>query len=445
MFLDRVKISIKAGNGGKGSTSFLRTKLTANGGPDGGDGGRGGHIIFKATNDLNTLYSFRFKKKFVAENGEDGHQKNQTGRSGKDEIILVPTGTVLINPKTNKIIADLSEDGAMFVAIKGGVGGHGNAYYKSSIKQAPSFSQTGEVVESKDVILELKTIADVGLVGFPNVGKSTLLSVISNANPKIANYPFTTIYPNLGVCEVLGETFVVADIPGLIEGASDGAGLGHYFLKHVERVRLIVHLIDISESEGRSAVEDFEIINNELAKYNSELSKTKQLVVFSKCDLLEEHELQQKIKTFTEKYKIKDYLFISSYSRQGIEELKKRILENLKKIPKKPALQVEEFDFDKKDFSSIEIKRHDDGSFEVYGGRIENLSRGVVISDQLSFAYFQTRLREMGVIDMLKEKGMKEGDTVIIKDISFEYMEWYVVCYANYFIEYYTIYWLKGR
>jgi len=423
MFLDRVKISIKAGNGGRGSTSFLRTKLTANGGPDGGDGGRGGHVIFKATNDMNTLYSFRFKKKFVAENGEDGHQKNQTGRNGKDEIILVPTGTVLINPETNKIIADLSVDNQTFTALKGGLGGHGNAYFKSSIKQAPSFSQMGEVVTGKEVILELKTIADVGLVGFPNVGKSTFLSVISNANPKIANYPFTTIYPNLGVCEVLGETFVVADIPGLIEGASEGLGLGHYFLKHVERVRVIVHLIDISESEGRRAVDDYKIINQELKKYNIELSKTKQIVVFSKCDLIDKTELEERISNFSKTLKIDEYLCISSYTRSGVEELKKKVLEVLKKTPKKPALQVEEFDFGKKDFSSIEIDRNDDGSFVVSGGRIENLIRGVIISDQVSFAYFQNRLKEIGVIDMLKEKGLKEGDTVIIKDVTFEYFE----------------------
>lgn len=423
MFLDRVKISIKAGNGGKGSTSFLRTKLVANGGPDGGDGGRGGHIIFKATNDLNTLYSFRFKKKFVAEDGEDGSQKNQTGKTGRDEIILVPTGTVLINPKTDKIIADLNEDGQTFIALKGGLGGRGNAYFKSSIKQAPSFSQAGEVTETKEVILELKTIADVGLVGFPNVGKSTLLSVISNANPKIANYHFTTIYPNLGVCEVLGETFVVADIPGLIEGASDGAGLGHYFLKHVERVRLIVHLVDISECEGRNAIEDFKIINNELVKYDNHLGKTKQIVAFSKCDLLETDELEDKIKNFVETLKIDDYVCISSYTRSGVEDLKKKILENLKKIPKKPALVVEEFDFDKKDFSKIEISRKDDGSFVVSGGRIENLARGIIMSNEYSFAYLQTKLKEMGVIDMLLERGMKEGDTVIIKDIEFEYVE----------------------
>ena len=423
MFLDRVKIFVKAGNGGKGAVSFLRNAQTANGGPDGGDGGRGGSIIFKATDEMNTLLPFRFKKKFVAENGADGAKKNQTGKSGKDEIILVPTGTVLINPKTNKIIADLSENGAEFVALRGGVGGHGNNYYKSSIKQAPAYSQLGEVVQGKEVILELKTIADVGLVGFPNVGKSTLLSVISNANPKIANYPFTTIYPNLGVCEVLGESFVVADIPGLIEGASEGLGLGHYFLKHIERVRLIVHLIDISESEGRNIESDYEIINRELEKYSKKLTTLKQIIVFSKCDLISEEERNEKIEKFVKKFKIKDYICLSSFTFQGVEELKKKILENLKKIPKTAPLQVEEFDFDKKDVSSIEIKRNDDGSFEVYGGRIESFVRGVVISDPKSFAYFQTRLKEMGVIDMLKERGMKNGDTVIIKDLSFVYEE----------------------
>ena len=263
MFLDRVKISIKAGNGGKGAVSFLRNAQTANGGPDGGDGGRGGDVVFLATDELNTLYSFRFKKKYVAEDGVQGAKKNQTGKSGEDCVIKVPTGTVLINPENGKVIADLSENGKRFVALKGGAGGHGNAYYKSSIKQAPGFSQTGEVTKLREVILELKTIADVGLIGFPNVGKSTLLSVISNANPKIANYPFTTIYPNLGVCEVMGESFVVADIPGLIEGASKGLGLGHYFLKHVERVRLLVHLIDISESDGRNIIDDYKVINDE--------------------------------------------------------------------------------------------------------------------------------------------------------------------------------------
>ncbi len=423
MFLDRVKISIKAGNGGKGAVSFLRNAQTANGGPDGGDGGRGGDVVFLATDELNTLYSFRFKKKYVAEDGMPGSKKNQTGKSGEDYVIKVPTGTVLINPENDKVIADLSENGKRFVALKGGAGGHGNAYYKSSIKQAPGFSQTGETTKLREVILELKTIADVGLIGFPNVGKSTLLSVISNANPKIANYPFTTIYPNLGVCEVMGESFVVADIPGLIEGASKGLGLGHYFLKHVERVRLLVHLIDISESEGRNIVDDYKVINDELKSYSEELTKVKQIVVFSKCDLIDEKTLQERLQKFEEVYKIKDYLLLSSVTNKGVENLKKKILENLKKTPKKPALSVEDYDFDKKDVSSYEITRHDDGSFEVTGGRLDNLVRGVVLSNTQSFAYFQKRLKDMGVIDSLIEKGMKNGDTVIIKDISFVYEE----------------------
>ena len=423
MFLDRVKISIKAGNGGKGAVSFLRNALTANGGPDGGDGGRGGDVVFLATDDLNTLYSFRFKKKYVAGDGLAGAKKNQTGKSGEDIIIKVPTGTVLINPENDKIIADLSENGKKFVALKGGAGGHGNAYYKSSIKQAPGFSQIGETTKLREVILELKTIADVGLIGFTKDKKSTLLSVISNANPKIANYPFTTIYPNLGVVEVLGESFVVADIPGLIEGASKGLGLGHYFLKHVERVRLLVHLIDISESDGRNIIDDYKTINDELKAYSEELTKVKQIVVFSKCDLIDEATLKERLGKFEEVYKIKDYLLLSSVTNKGVEDLKKKILENLKNIPKKPALNVEDYDFDKKDVSSFEITRHDDGSFEVTGGRLDNLVRGVVLSNTQSFAYFQKRLKDMGVIDKLIEKGMKNGDTVIIKDISFVYEE----------------------
>lgn len=422
MFLDRVKIMIKAGNGGNGSTSFLRNAQTMKGGPDGGEGGKGGNVLFKATKNQTTLYSFRFKKKFVAGDGENGAQKLKTGANGKDVIIEVPCGTVLIDPKTNKIIADLHKDGETFLALKGGNGGHGNAYYKSSIKQAPNYSQTGEVTKQREVILELKTIADVGLVGFPNVGKSTLLSCISNANPKIANYPFTTLYPNLGVCEVKGQTFVVADIPGLIEGASEGQGLGHYFLKHVERVRLILHLLDVSQSEGRDFVEDYFKINEELGKYSKELTKIPQIVVFSKIDLLDQETLEERRAIFKEKTGL-DHLEISGASMQGVENLKLKTLETLSKIPPKPPIEVEEFDFDKKDEQSIVISREDDGTFVVSGGRIDNFARGVVLSDSLSFAYFQNRLKEMGVIDMLKERGLKNGDVVKIKDIVFEYVE----------------------
>lgn len=422
MFLDRVKIIIKAGNGGNGSTSFLRNAMTAKGGPDGGEGGKGGDVIFKATQSLNTLYDFRFHKKFVAENGENGAKRLQSGANGKDVIIKVPCGTVIIDAQTDKIIADLYEDNMEFVALKGGKGGHGNAYYKSSIKQAPHYSQTGEITSPHEVILELKTIADVGLVGFPNAGKSTLLSCISNANPKIANYPFTTLYPNLGVCEVKGQTFVVADIPGLIEGASEGQGLGHYFLKHVERVRLILHLVDISQSDARDFIDDYKIINQELAKYSDELAKTPQIIVFTKIDLVDEQTLNERLKRFEEKIG-KNYICISGATYNGIEKLKLLTLEKLSKLPKKPPLKVEDVDFDKRDYTSIEITRDDDGTFVVSGGKIDNFVRGVVLSDTRSFAYFQNRLQEMGIIDLLKERGLKNGGIVRIKDITFEYTE----------------------
>lgn len=422
MFLDRVKIIIKAGNGGNGSTSFLRNAMTAKGGPDGGEGGKGGDVIFKATQSLNTLYDFRFHKKFVAENGENGAKRLQSGANGKDVIIKVPCGTVIIDAQTDKIIADLYEDNLEFVALKGGKGGHGNAYYKSSIKQAPHYSQTGEITSPHEVILELKTIADVGLVGFPNAGKSTLLSCISNANPKIANYPFTTLYPNLGVCEVKGQTFVVADIPGLIEGASEGQGLGHYFLKHVERVRLILHLVDISQSDARDFIDDYKIINQELAKYSDELAKTPQIIVFTKIDLVDEQTLNERLKRFEEKIG-KNYICISGATYNGIEKLKLLTLEKLSKLPKKPPLKVEDVDFDKRDYTSIEITRDDDGAFVVSGGKIDNFVRGVVLSDTRSFAYFQNRLQEMGIIDLLKERGLKNGGIVRIKDITFEYTE----------------------
>ncbi len=422
MFLDRVKIIIKAGNGGNGSTSFLRNAQTAKGGPDGGEGGNGGSIIFEATDSMNTLYEFRFHKKFVAENGENGSKQLRSGKNGEDIIIKVPSGTVIIDAQSNKIIADLYQEGERFIALKGGKGGHGNAYYKSSIKQAPHFSQTGEITVQKEVILELKTIADVGLVGFPNAGKSTLLSFISNANPKIANYPFTTLYPNLGVCEVKGETFVVADIPGLIEGASQGQGLGHYFLRHVERVRLILHLVDVSQSDGRDFIEDYRIINEELKKYSEELAKTPQIIVLSKSDLIDEELLNERIERFKKEINL-PFIVISCATYKNVEELKNKTLELLSKIPKKQPITIEKFDFDERDKDSITITRDDEGAFVLSGGKIDNFIRGVVLSDTRSFAYFQNRLQEMGIIDMLKEKGLKNGSIVKIKDIVFEYFE----------------------
>lgn len=422
MFLDRVKITIKAGNGGNGSSSFLRNAQTANGGPDGGEGGNGGSVIFVADQNMNTLYDFRFHKKFVAGDGENGSQKLRTGANGKDTLIKVPCGTVIKDTETDKIIADMHENEMRFVALKGGQGGHGNAYYKSSIKQAPHYSQAGEVTKQREVLLELKTIADVGLVGFPNAGKSTLLSCISNANPKIANYPFTTLYPNLGVCEVKGQTFVVADIPGLIEGASEGQGLGHYFLRHVERVRLILHLVDVSQSDGRDFVEDYKIINEELAKYSKEIASTPQIVILSKIDLIDEETLAERRARFIKETGVVP-IEISGATYAGIENIKLKTLEKLSTLPRKAPAQVEEFDFDKKDIDSLEIKRNDEGAFIVSGGKIDNFVRGVFLSDTRSFAYFQKTLQEMGVIDLLKEKGIKNGDTVKIKDIEFEFYE----------------------
>lgn len=434
MFLDKVKISIKAGNGGKGCVSFYHSKQTVNGGPDGGEGGAGGSIIFKATNNQNTLYSFKFKRKFEAENGQDGMGKKSSGKKGADKIIEVPCGTVISDAETGKVIADLHSDGDTFVALKGGVGGHGNMYYATATRQAPRFSQTGEVVKEREVILELKTIADVGLVGYPNVGKSTLLSVISNARPKIANYAFTTLVPNLGVVQFHENSFVVADIPGLIEGASDGVGLGHEFLKHIERVRLILHLVDISESEGRNAVQDFVKINEELEKYSDKLAKLEQIIVLTKCDLLTQEDKNLKIADFEiEIKKLKsrfkclknsiNIIAISSVAHQNLDELKATVWQKLSTIPKTKPIEIEEHEFDKRDRTSLEITREDSGAFVVSGGYVDNLIRGIVLSDYKSFAYFQVRLKNDGIISKLKEKGMKEGDTVKIKDIEFVYEE----------------------
>ena len=422
MFLDRVTITIKAGDGGNGHVSFYRSKLTMNGGPDGGDGGRGGSVIFVANEGLNTLYGFTFKKKFFAENGGNGEKRLCHGKDGKDIIIEVPCGTTILDSESGLIIADLTENGEKFVALKGGNGGRGNNFFKSPTRQSPHFSQSGEKTDVKKVTLELKTIADVGLVGFPNVGKSTFLSVISNANPKIANYHFTTIHPNLGMVAHRGTSFVVADIPGLIEGASEGAGLGHYFLRHVERVRVIVHMVDISECEGRSAVDDYNKINTELKNYSEELSKVPQIVVATKTDLLLDEELEEKLNAF-EKETGKHPMLLSAIMHKGVDELLDKLIEVLSKTPKKAPQAVELYDFDVKDKTSLDIVRHDDGSFEVVGGFIDNLIRGVVLSDEQSNAYFQNAIKKFGIIDKLKEAGLKDGDTVIIKDISFDYEE----------------------
>ncbi len=422
MYLDRVKITIKAGNGGNGAVSFYRSKLTMNGGPDGGDGGKGGDVVFIADEGINTLYDFSFKKKFVATNGENGGKNRRKGADGKDAIIKVPVGTVLLDAETEKVVYDLTQNGEKFVALRGGSGGHGNDYYKTPTRQAPKFSQTGEITKEKQIILELKSIADVGLVGYPNVGKSTLLSVISNAKVKIGNYHFTTIYPNLGVVPYKSGSFVVADIPGLIDGASDGAGLGHHFLKHIERVRTIVHLVDISGSEGRDPYEDYLNINTELKKYSEKLAGLKQIVALTKIDLLSKDELELRVKDFEKKIGQKVYP-ICAITHEGLDDLLDVIYNTISQIPKPAPLDIEVFDFDSRDKQSLDAKKIDEHTYEVVGGLVDNFIRGIVLDDQASFAYFQNALKKFGIIDLLLSKGMQDGDTVIIKDITFEYNE----------------------
>ena len=422
MFLDVAKIKIQAGCGGDGAVSFHRTKLTMNGGPDGGNGGKGGDVYFVAKNDLNTLYSFKFKTKFKAEDGERGGKQLCTGKDGEDLYISVPCGTVVKDFESGKVLADLTEENKPVKVLRGGGGGRGNNFYATPTRQAPHFAQTGEKTKMFEVVLELKTIADVGLVGYPNVGKSTLLSTISNARPKIANYHFTTLTPNLGVVSYYDNSFVVADIPGLIEGASEGVGLGHEFLKHIERVRLIVHMIDISGFEGREPYQDYLNINLELKKYDEKLSKLPQIIALTKIDLLTEEKLKENVSEFKEKLGKNfkgEIVLISSITQKGLEELKGKIWEILQKIPKEKTGQVETFVIDERDKTSLEITREEDGAFRVSGGLIDNMIRGIVLSDMESFAYFQRRLEQDGILEKLREKGAKDGDTIRIKDVEF--------------------------
>lgn len=420
MFLDYVKIFVKAGNGGNGKVSFHREKFVPNGGPDGGDGGNGGDIVFVADKDLNTLAPFKFQKFYRAENGGDGEAKNCTGRSAPALVIKVPAGTVIKDTETGKVVADLFENGESVVLLKGGRGGKGNNRFAHARRQAPTFSQLGETTQEHQITLELKTIADVGLVGFPNVGKSTLLSVLTSAKPKIANYHFTTINPNLGVVQMFDDSFVIADIPGLIEGASTGAGLGHHFLRHIERVRLIVHIVDISGSEGRDPIEDYNKINAELYGYSERLAEIPQIVVAGKADLLYDEE---KIAEFEKAIGKKVYV-VSSVTHQGIDELLKVMKSKVDELPPPQRIEKDEdFELEEKADQKFTISRLDDGSFFVDGGLVDFLIQNVTISSNDSFAFFQKVLKDRGVISELKKRGMKEGDTVVIGDIEFEWMD----------------------
>lgn len=424
MFLDRVKIFIKAGEGGNGKTSFHTEKFVRKGGPDGGDGGNGGNIVFVADSALDSLVDFRFTKHFRAQNGENGGSANCKGKNGKDLIIKVPLGTVIIDDETKRIVADMTENGQTKIVLYGGLGGKGNARFKTSRRQAPAFSQTGQKTEEKSVWLELKTIADVGLVGFPNVGKSTILSKLTSAKPKIANYHFTTLSPNIGVVMAKNKRFVIADIPGLIEGASEGVGLGHYFLRHVERTRLLLHCVDISGSEGRDPYNDFKVINNELKKYGETVSKIPQIIVLNKCDAVMEkgqiEEFKKKISRLKAKYKVVEISAVTGYN---LEELVNVICEELDNLPPKKPIEFEPFEYTRPDPNKYEIVRDDDGAFVLIGGFIDELIRNVVLSDPTSFAYFQKVLKDKGIIKELKKRGANEHSTIRIADFDFEFVE----------------------
>ena len=423
MFVDYTKIIIKSGDGGNGAVSFRREKYVAAGGPDGGDGGKGGDIIFEVDPDSNTLIDFRYNRKFKAKNGENGSGAHKYGKSAEDLIIKVPKGTVVKDAETEEIIADLSEDGQRKVILPGGRGGKGNSHFATATRQVPRFAQDGEKGIEKEVILELKSLADVGLIGFPNVGKSTILSKVTAATPKIANYHFTTIHPNLGVVKTeYGDSFVIADIPGVIEGASEGVGLGLQFLRHIERTRLLLHVIDCSGIEGRNPIEDFYIINKELEQYSEKLAKRKQIIVANKTDIAQDNSGVQELEKLAKKENMEFYK-ISAATGEGLKELFNHVSEVLKTLPKEDLIEYEErkvyiLEEENQGFE-IEIVN---GEYIVSGPAVEKLMGRINIGDNESMAYFQRNLESLGINEKLREMGIQEGDTVKILDWEFE---WY--------------------
>ncbi|MCI7500277.1 MAG: GTPase ObgE [Oscillospiraceae bacterium] len=425
MFVDKAVIKIKAGDGGDGAVSFHREKYVAAGGPDGGDGGKGGDIVFAVDDSLSTLIDFRYKRKFVAERGQNGSAKNCTGRNAPDLIIKVPRGTVVRDAATGRVMADMSSDEPKVLA-RGGKGGKGNARFATPTRQIPKFSKPGFMGEAFEVSLELKLLADVGLVGFPNVGKSTLISVVSAAKPKIANYHFTTLTPVLGVVKISeGHSFVMADIPGLIEGASEGVGLGHEFLRHVDRCRLIIHVVDVSGSEGRDPKEDFEIINRELKNFSEDLAKRPQIIAANKCDMATPEQIAD-FKAFAEKQGLSVFE-ISAATTQGTKELIDAAYRELEKLPPIKEYEVEppapaELDEQAGNGERFEITRGDDAVFYVTAPWLEHIMRTVDMDDYASLQYFQRVLRNSGIIDKLEEMGIEEGDTVNIFGFEFDFV-----------------------
>lgn len=423
MFIDKARIFVKAGNGGNGAVSFRREKYVPAGGPDGGDGGRGASVIFEVDNDLRTLMDFKYQRKYVATPGGDGSKKRQAGKNGEDLVLKVPAGTIIRDEASGKIIADLKHEGDRAVVARGGRGGKGNQHFANAVRQAPNFAKSGTDGEERWVILELKMIADVGLLGFPNVGKSTFLSVVTAAKPKIANYHFTTLTPNLGVVQTkFGDSFVLADIPGLIEGAAEGIGLGHDFLRHVERTKVLIHIVDISGLEGRNALEDFDAINGELKLYNEKLSTRPQVVVANKIDILEDESVYEEFKATLEERGYKVFK-MSAATREGIDDVIAYVSQILKdaeeiELVSEEELYVPELDDAEEEGLQVEIE---DGVYVVTGKSLRRIMYSVNFEDMESIQFFQKTMESQGVFDKLREMGIEDGDTVKIYDIEFEF------------------------
>ncbi len=425
MFSDRARVFIKGGDGGDGAVTFHREKYVAAGGPDGGDGGRGGSVIFVADKNVNTLIDFRYRRKFKAENGGPGRDANRYGKNGEDLRVPVPVGTIVRDEESGLVICDLKEEGEEFVVAKGGIGGWGNKRFATATRQVPRFAKPGNPGDERYVTLELKLIADVGLLGFPNVGKSTFLSIVSDARPKIANYHFTTLEPNLGVVNMGDGSFVVADIPGIIEGAHEGVGLGHEFLRHVERTKLLLHVVDVSGIEGRDPIEDFDTINRELALHSEKLAKKRQIVLANKCDIPGFDENFEIFKQEMESRGLKVFK-ISAATKRGIDEVLKYTYEELSKIPPEEfEEEYEMFDMEaeRKADETITVTRDEDGVYHVEGRKAFLIVGSTNLDDYESLQYFQRALIKSGIIDKLKEAGVKNGDPVEIYDCEFDYVE----------------------
>jgi Obg family GTPase CgtA len=427
MFIDTAKIFIKSGDGGNGAVSFRREKYVPKGGPDGGDAGKGGDIILRVDESLRTLMDFRYKKKHVAERGEDGGTNNCHGKDGENHVINVPSGTLIKDAETGKIVADLVKDGQEVIAARGGKGGKGNARFATATRQAPNFAEPGQKGEERWIVLELKLLADVGLIGFPNVGKSTILSMVTAAKPKIADYHFTTLIPNLGVVEIpSAKSFVLADIPGLIEGAHEGVGLGHEFLRHIERTKILIHVVDISGIEGRNPIEDFDKINEELKQYSPKLPGKLQVVAANKTDLPGADENYSLFEKEMEKRGLKLFK-ISAATNQGLRELMLYVSGMLDKIPEEvPDYEVEDeayFNLNARDDTKGYEITVEDGIYLITGPFVDRIFMKVNIHDSESLNYFQKVLRRKGIIDELKVMGIKDGDTVKMNDFEFDFVE----------------------